>query len=140
FEAFSGRLSKPEFSLVIADGYDIAGYIIAYHTGELPEVYDEILEMERPPDGYVYTDQLYLASGLHPSLIGVLVDTWDSHAREVGAKGVIAAIPWRPWSNKSSMRIVTDRGLRKYKTLKKEEIEFVLMKKPFVEVGERFTL
>jgi len=140
---FAQRVNNQPFSLIIEQGVELKGYILAYKVRDIPshEPKDAVLNrigcLEKD---IVYVDQLCMQPGLPIHLAGRFIDTFEHVLRCEKIPGIAAVIPQKPWTNVSSTRLALHRGLYKAGLISAGEIEFAVFGKPYWDKDIPFKL
>ena len=137
FAAFKARALSPLSLIWEGSGGEVISYAVAYslnHVRSLqPENQDPVHAEFRSADGAIaYFDQLFLQRGLPAFLAGRMWDAVEVLMRDEKVPGVVAAIPQKPWRNRSATRLAIHRGFSRKSSLDEEKLTLGIFTKPLV--------
>ncbi|MBW2990361.1 hypothetical protein KY348_01510 [Candidatus Woesearchaeota archaeon] len=139
YEALKQRAQTP-FSLILENSKGkIISYMLAYPLKDLDKIkdFDPVHEaIKNLDEKAVYLDQVYLKKGFPIYFAMRLFDKWDHLNQNEKISMIIGAVPFAPWRNHTSERMVAYRGLRRFGFAEDEKVRLALFEKPYYNLKQ----
>jgi hypothetical protein len=135
------RLEDTRLSLSLEEQGRLLGYAIAYPLSRISDIdrrKDPVLQRLEGEDDVVYFDQLFINNSLPLYMVGRFVDSWTNLAFSQGVKGIVCAIPQKPWKNIASTRLVLSHGFNRQNSVSEGDIALGIFAKPLWATDKDF--